>query len=288
MKRILVTGLALAFSSPAAWPQVLDCGGWNTAEFFEAATFADVGRCLSQGRKTYEKNDYGETPLHLAAWHSGNPEIVKIFLSIGASANTPDFEGLTPLYKATYNANPAVAAILLERGANLDAPFADMAALHLAAYHGNLAVTALLLDSGADPNVRDIEGGTPLHLAAGYGGNSELVALLLDRGADLHAVSDSNGWTPLHHAAAFGDPGIAGFLLESGADLEARDTIGRTPLHAVAAFGTDPAMVTLLLDRGANPKARDINGSAPWDLMQKNVLLVRTKVYWRLNDLRFN
>lgn len=288
MRRILLAGLVLAFSGPAAWSQALDCDGWTTAEFFEVATFADVGRCLSLGRKTEERSDYGETPLHLAAGHSGNPEIVKVFLDIGASVNTPDGEGLTPLYYAARNQNPAVAAILLERGADLDAPFANMAALHLAAYDGNLAVAALMLEGGADPNAPDIEGGTPLHLAAGYGGNPELVTLLLDRGADLHAVEGSNGWTPLHSAAAFGGPGIAGLLLERGADIDARDMIGQTPLHTAAAFGSDPATVALLLDRGANPKARDINGSAPWDLMQKNDPLIGTKVYWRLNDLRFN
>ena len=41
-----------------------------------------------------------------------------------------------------------------------------------------------LLDRGADPQARDKNGWTPLHLAAQFNRNPAVVTLLLDRGAD--------------------------------------------------------------------------------------------------------
>ena len=62
------------------------------------------------------------------------------------------------------------------------------------------AVIALLLDRGADIAARDDSGRTPLHGAAANNTEPAVIALLLDRGADIAAKSDS-GWTPLHGAA---------------------------------------------------------------------------------------
>ena len=53
-----------------------------------------------------------------------------------------------------------------------------------AAHSGEPAVVALLLDRGADIHARDIDYATPLHMAAISNEEPGVVALLLDRGSE--------------------------------------------------------------------------------------------------------
>lgn len=113
--------------------------------------------------------------------------------------------------------------------------------LHLAA---TPETAALLLDAGAEidaPNRHQVfgPGGRPLH-AAVYQRHDDVVRLLLDRGADVRAT-DSAGWTPLHMAVANGQLALARTLLDAGADANARIGVvagqqwsGRTPLGLLA------------------------------------------------------
>ncbi|CAH8442466.1 unnamed protein product [Schistosoma turkestanicum] len=67
--------------------------------------------------------------------------------------------------------------------------------LHLAARYGYLEATACLLRRGAEPNVADWHGFTPLHLAAKYG-HSHIIQLLVQGfGADLSCTTIPGGHT---------------------------------------------------------------------------------------------
>ena len=58
-----------------------------------------------------------------------------------------------------------------------------IAAIHHACLEGELEMVACLLQHNADPSLQDIEGWTPLHIAAATN-NYELAELLLSEGAD--------------------------------------------------------------------------------------------------------
>ncbi len=76
---------------------------------------------------------------------------------------------------------------------------AGRTALHHAAQRGDAAMAALLLDAGADPNATDTEGNTPLHLLAGAPPSAESVDLaksLLAYGADA-TRTNARGRTPV-------------------------------------------------------------------------------------------
>lgn len=129
--------------------------------------------------------------------------------------------------------------------------------LHQAILRQREAIAAMLIEAGADLNVADTSLRTPLHLAV----ERDLpatVTLLLDAGADPH-LRDKAGWTPLHHAAAKDQLEVAANLIKGGAGPMTLSERGGTALHEAAASGS-AAMVRLLLDNGVDPSVVSKNG----------------------------
>ena len=61
--------------------------------------------------------------MHFAASDNNNAEVVKILIENGADINAPDYLGKIPLhYAASDNNNAEVVKILIENGANINAP----------------------------------------------------------------------------------------------------------------------------------------------------------------------
>ncbi|XP_072391523.1 uncharacterized protein [Diabrotica undecimpunctata] len=134
----------------------------------------------SSSSRTRERNERGETPLHLAAIKGDVDQVCKL-LAQHTDPNVADFAGWTPL--------------------------------HEACNHGWYEVAFRLVQSGANVNARGLDNDTPLHDAA-VNGHLKLVKLLVEKGADIYA-KNSKGKTPLDVAPASVKP----YLLNSGLPL---------------------------------------------------------------------
>jgi ankyrin repeat protein len=115
----------------------------------------------------------GCTLLHLAA-RDGNLEVATWLIDRGAdveasndcTAPCPE-RGQTPLHDALAFNDDAMTALLLTRGAAVDALAANgQSALHVAASTGKLGGAFVLCRHGADPARRDAVGETPADLAS--------------------------------------------------------------------------------------------------------------------------
>ena len=132
----------------------------------------------------------------------------------------------------------------------------NLTPLHLAARQGHLEIARLLLEKGADPNRRqDATARTPLHLAVQHQ-NEQVTKLLLERGANPNLVARyGKGETlvPLQLAARSGDGEIARLLLRYGARLGGRcSERGPQLLHLAARTG-HAGLARLLLTQGIDP-----------------------------------
>jgi hypothetical protein len=104
---------------------------------------------------------------------------------------------------------------------------------------GHSDMVTVLLEAGADPNLKNKDENTPLHVAAAEG-REDVVKRLVQKGADVAALNKQR-WQPSHWAAAGGHSSVLKQLVLSGADLHATTSTGHTCLHLCSAAGS-PAL----------------------------------------------
>jgi len=182
--------------------------------------------------------------LHTAA-ADGNTEHAELLIAEGADVNARDQQGWTPALTALYAWELAVTDLLLEKGADTNAP-------HLAAYTGDLRGIKRLLDK--DAPVDSPKGLSLLHAAAA-GGHTDVVEFLIAKGFEATATTDDDV-TPLHYAALGNHEKIAEILIAKGADINSSVRNGQTPLHRTALSGSRK-VAELLIRKGADVNAVD-------------------------------
>jgi len=110
------------------------------------------------------------TPL-MNAVGKGDIKEAERLLSSGADVNERWFDNYTPLhFAAFYASQPNVAALLIEKGADVNAKDNyGRTPLYVAAWKGQVNFVTLLLKKGADPGIATNEGKTPLRIAQDSG-----------------------------------------------------------------------------------------------------------------------
>lgn len=124
------------------------------------------------------------------------------------------------LIKAAKKGDVEKAKLLLSGDAGLiEARDSDgSTALHCATWKGHQQMVALLLSKGADVNAHNRNehyGTTPLHAAA-HANQAAIAEMLIDYGADVNA-QDMNGKTPMHHTTFHKATATAKVLQKHGA-----------------------------------------------------------------------
>ncbi|CZT01292.1 uncharacterized protein RCO7_01996 [Rhynchosporium graminicola] len=203
-----------------------------------------------------KKDDQGNTALHLAA-RSGNEIAIQHLLYRRASVQVKTNLGNTPLHLAAKKSLVAVETLLrivetevdernhVERTPLMQA--CDRPSDRPPSEESENIVKLLLNQrNSADPLARDINGETPLSLAASSG-NTAVVKVLVDNGADINTLN-IDGNSALFGPAKFGHDETARILLDCGIDSRIINNDlppGRTALLESARY--DKFKVALLI-----------------------------------------
>ncbi|XP_005307091.2 ankyrin repeat and SAM domain-containing protein 6 isoform X1 [Chrysemys picta bellii] len=193
-------------------------------------------------------DEAGNTGLQFAA-AGGHEQLVRFLLRKGASVQSRNHYGWSPLMQAARFGHLTVAHILLENGADLNAQNKlGASVLTMASRGGHVSVMKLLLESGAfvdnydhfntslvDNSKEELPDITPL-IAAAQHGYEAVVHLLLDWGADCNYTVKTVGWSPLMLAAVSGKLSLAQQLMDKGANPNHLNVLNKTPFEISIGF----------------------------------------------------
>jgi ankyrin repeat protein len=195
--------------------------------------------------------------------------VKKLVVEYGADINARETKEPSGDFEGRNNFNRYGATPFLLAAKNVDVP----------AMHELLAL-------GADPLLTNVEGDTPLMVAAGVGiysqgenpgqpeESAEAVKLLLDLGAPVNNI-DKRGETAMHGPAWRGSNDAVMLLLNAGAKLDGKNRFGWTPLtiasgvyfncRVVMNLHTKKLLEDLMLARGLdiNQDGINTNGQRP-------------------------
>jgi len=204
-----------------------------------------------------------QTPALVFAAQHGQRKIVDILLRANARVDETDEKGATPCHAAVSRGSSDVLALLLARQPNLAAvdaygSTACHIAVRLCCIRG-FRSAVMLLDAGASLGDVDTQ-----FLCRFAGTSTAAIQALLDRGVVVRELRSLNGGTPLHEAAGrTSTPNVFDMLVNvCGVDLEARDDDGRTCICEAVKCGNNFSLRWLLND-GADANSVSSDGSTP-------------------------
>lgn len=198
-------------------------------ESVKSGKTAAVTEALAKNPELAKTRDETGMSAILVATYQGHEEIKHQLLEA--------MDDELDLFEAAATGQHTRVAEILEKDSGLVTEFSPdgFSALGLAAFFGHPRVMKVLLDHGADPNApaRNPTQTAPLHSAVAHRGPATALKMareLLSRGAKVN-VAQAGGWTPLHQAAAHGHEPLIRLLIAHGAERNAQSEDGRTPLQ---------------------------------------------------------
>lgn len=181
--------------------------------------------------------------------------------------NSADPQGKTALYFAALRGHTEVVRFLLLQGADPNLKCLNgTSPMHAAALGKSDASVIVLLAYKADPDAVDQHNRTPLIISTHIDHHASVKAIIA-AGANLDIQEHSQGNAALHVAAIYGRRKIFCDLISMGADPNLKNRLGDTPLHILAKKGCF-FEVSMLLSAGADRAIKNAAGMTATDIVK--------------------
>ncbi|KAI3879698.1 hypothetical protein MKW92_049098 [Papaver armeniacum] len=205
------------------------------------------------------KADYdGRTPLHIAATE-GFERITSFLIQEGVSVNIADNFGNTPLFEAVKKRNNRVASLLFKEGASLNIVDGG-SCLCQAVARGDFDFVKRLLSNGLDPNSKDYDKRTALHVSVSQG--SYMIAKVLIEGGASVLTRDRWGNTPVDEGYISGNKKLVKLLEE--AESAELSTVGASTSEIQVTNKAKPRKCTVFPFHPWDPKEKRKEGVVLW------------------------
>lgn len=156
------------------------------AAAISATKARDIKDLLDKGADINAHNEWGLTPVMLAAQYNHSVAVLKALIEAGADIHEaePKYRSNALHLAANSSKNPKIIEALLDAGANIDARnyLGETALIMAVNSNDETKITTQLIKSGADINARDYQG----HSVLDYAKNAKktyIINLLKDKGA---------------------------------------------------------------------------------------------------------
>ena len=209
--------IATALLKGGADPNIQKRNGWTPLMIATMKGFDDIINLLIQYNVDADlQNINGDTALSIACENNAI-NIATDLLKGGADPNIQKRNGWTPLMIAILKGHENIVELLLQYGANTKIQYeTGESALYIACrqHHAskNIKIITDLLKAGADPNIKTMNGWSPLMISS-IKNYADIVDTLLYYGADPNLSSPTNQ-TPLMLASEKGCKEVVQVLLQ--------------------------------------------------------------------------
>lgn len=204
----------------------------------------------------------GRTPYLMATEDRNRANLADLFQELPLDITTADADGNTLLHTVARSGNQRQLQLILARKPNLAVKNKNgETPLHVAAAHRIRVAAEEFLKAGANPNTRDNQDNTPLHLATRPAPPSSVAArpTMPPLGALLGAMGTSTPAAPTA-ARATADAAVVELLLAHKADPNLKNKKGETPLLLACASGNAKSVEALIAAK-ADLRARDADSN---------------------------
>uniref|UniRef100_A0A3P8PNQ3 SH3 and multiple ankyrin repeat domains 1 n=1 Tax=Astatotilapia calliptera TaxID=8154 RepID=A0A3P8PNQ3_ASTCA len=254
-------------------------------DYIQTGAIDKMGKVLDKGLDpNFHDPDTGETPLTVAMQSGLSVEGIRVLVQGGAHLDFRSRDGMTALHKAVRAHNHAGLLALLSLGASPDSK--DRCGLtplyHTVLTGGETSCCETLLYYRAKLGTRDENGWDESHQACQNGFAQHLEHLLF-YGADTTS-QNASGNTALHISALYNKESCVRVLLYRGANKEAKNKHGQTPFQLAVLSGhfelgeiiknhKDSDIVPFLESPKFVPKRKESSHTLPLPLLHSHPLL---------------